>query len=81
MTTFETWLDTFIDEKGFDLEELFEVDGAAGWNLIPLGVVVDAIKNAPDHEQRAIKTMLVKIDFYNGDAMDYFRHLAKALAV
>lgn len=81
MTNFDEWLDTFISEKGYDLEELFEVDGKAGWNLIPLGVVVEAIKAAPEHERRSIKNMLVKIDFFNGDAMDYFRYLAKALAV
>ena len=26
-------------------------------------------------------TLLVKIDFVNGDCLDYFRHLAQALAI
>ena len=81
MTNFDRWLDTFISEKGYDLETFFEVDTPEQWHLIPLGVVVEAIKGAPAHEQQAIKAMLVKIDFHNGDALDYFRHLAQALAV
>lgn len=76
------WLDTFISEKGLDLEDTFEVEGNEwGWNLIPLGCVVEAIKSAPAHEQKAIRTMIVKIDFVNGDVMDYFEHLAKAIAL
>lgn len=80
MKNFDRWLDTFIEEKGFDLETFFEVDTAEQWHLIPLGAVVEAIKTAPAHEQQAIKAMLVKIDFHNGDALHYFRHLAQALA-
>ena len=39
------WIDVFVDEKGYDLEELFEVDGPTGTaNIVPLGVVVDAIR-------------------------------------
>lgn len=36
---------------------------------------------APASEQRAIKTMLVKIDFVNGDVRKYLRHLAQAIAL
>ena len=39
------------------------------------------IENAPAREQDGIKTMLVRIDFANGDVMDYFKHLAGALAL
>ena len=78
---FEKWLDIFIDEKGFDLEYRVELDGQSGVNSIPLGCVVDAMKKAPKDEQNSIKTTLVKIDFANGDCLDYFRHLAQALSV
>ena len=36
MKNFNKWLDTFIEEKGYDLEQVFEVDGPSGWNMIPL---------------------------------------------
>jgi len=78
--TFNTWLDNLTTEKGYDTEHLFEVEGASGLNLIPLGVVLDAIKNTTDGEQEGIKATLVKIDFLNGDCMHFFAHLAQALA-
>lgn len=78
---FAAWLDTFLQEKGTDLEQVLEVEGETGLNMIPVGIVVDAIKSAAEHEQVAIKNMLVKIDFVNGDHMDFIRHLAKAIAL
>jgi hypothetical protein len=79
--TFNKWLDTLIEEKGIDTEELFEVDGPSGTNIMPAAVVIEAIKNASKQDQVAIKTTLVKIDFCNGDIMHYFKHLAGALAI
>ena len=78
---FITWLDTFVDEKDLDVEDILEVDGESGTNFIPLGALLDVIKEAPQNEQTAIKAVLVKIDLINGDVMDYFRHLSKAIAV
>ena len=79
--TFSKWLDTFIAEKGLDLEQAFEVEGASGPNHIPLACVVEAMKVAPKTEQAAIKTMVVRIDFANGKVMPFFEHLAKAIAI
>jgi hypothetical protein len=79
--TFNKWLDTLIEEKGIDTEELFEVDGPSGTNIMPALVVIEAIKSTSKQEQAAIKTTLVKIDFCNGDIMHYFKHLAGALAI
>lgn len=79
--TFTKWLETFIAEKGLDLEQVFTVKGRSGDNHIPLGCVVDAIKSAPVREQNAIKDMVVKIDFRNGDVCHYFAHLAQAIAI
>jgi hypothetical protein len=78
--TFATWLDTFVSEKGIDLEDVLAVEGPSGLNQIPVGCLVDLMKQAPKHEQAGIKTMIVKIDFRNGDVLDYFRHLAQAVA-
>ena len=81
MTTFNTWLDTLIEEKGLDTETRFECEGDSGLNSIPLGCVVEAIKQAPKYEQQGIKQTLVAIDFRNGDVMHFFNHLAGALAI
>jgi hypothetical protein len=78
---FNTWLDTLIDEKGYDTEHRFSVEGPSGENSIPLGCVLDAIKQAPKHEQAAIKANLVRLDFRNADLLRYFGHLAQALAL
>ena len=79
--SFKTWLDTFIEEKGIDLEESFEVQGPSGTNFMTYENVVEAIKSAPSNEQAGIKTMIVKIDFKNGDVKPYFKHLAQAIAL
>lgn len=79
--TFTKWLETFVSEKNLDTEQVFQVAGKSGTNHIPLGCVLDAIKSAPSHEQAGIKSMIVKIDFRNGDVCHYFKHLAQAIAL
>ena len=79
--TFAKWIDTFNDEKGIDLEARVTVEGASGMNSIPIGAVVDAIKAAPAHEQAGIKRMIVRLDFLNKSVVDYYRHLAQAIAI
>lgn len=79
--SFNKWIDTLIEEKGFDTESILQAEGAIGTNYIPLGCLIDAIKTAPAHEQAEIKTMIVKLDFMNRDIMRYFRHLAQAIAI
>ncbi|BBX87977.1 hypothetical protein [Mycolicibacterium aubagnense] len=81
MAGFTAWLDTFVDEKGLDLEHRFDVEGPEwGWNSIPLSVVIDTAKQTSSAEQEQIKSTLVAIDFKNGDVLHFFEHLAKALA-
>jgi hypothetical protein len=81
MSSFKKWLDVFVEEKGIDLEEVFSIPGPSGENLIPVGVVIEHMKIAPAREQAAIKDMIVRIDFINGDVVGYFRHLARAIAI
>ena len=78
--TFPQYLDALVAEKPLDTEQRFEVEGPSGTNSIPLGCVIEALKQAPRHEQEAVRTMLVRIDFVNADVCDYFEHLAGALA-
>lgn len=77
---FNKWLNTFIDEKGIDREEMFEVEGPSGTNFMQYGVVIEHMEIAPAHEQAAIKNMLAKIDFRNGDVKHFLRHLGQAIA-
>lgn len=77
---FAKWLDTFISEKGIDTEHVLEAEGDSGTNFIPVGVIVEMMRGAPAQEQRGLKEMIVKIDFYNGDVLHYFTHLAQAVA-
>ncbi len=82
MTTFNTWLNTFIAEKNIDTDITLEVEGGVfGTNFIPVKVVIDEIKRANKEEQQQIKNTLVKIDFLNGDVLHFLQHLAKALAI
>ena len=81
MANFTNWLETFISEKDFDLDAMFEVEGDSGANMMDYNVVVQAIMAANSAEQEGIKKMLVKIDFMNADVGRYFRHLAQAIAI
>ena len=78
---FKSWLNRFVDEKGLDREEMIVVDGPSGENIMNLGVVLEHLLIAPDREQSAVRDMIVRIDFVNGNVMHYFKHLAKALAI
>jgi hypothetical protein len=79
--TFSKWLDTFLSEKGIDLEKTLTVEGASGPNYMPVEIIVQAIKAASAAEQQQIKTMFVRIDFVNGDVLDFLKHLGKAIAI
>lgn len=76
----KNYLNKLIDEKGLDKEIIIEVEGDSGTNFIPLGVVVEHIIKMPNFIKRKIKLTLIKVDFLNGDVMDYFTYLAKGIA-
>jgi hypothetical protein len=78
---FSEWIDTFLEEKGLNLEETFEVEGPSGTNYMNYKVVIEAIKTAPVKEQNGIKDVIIKLDYYAADVRDFLRHLAKALAI
>ena len=78
--SFNKWLDTFIEEKGIDLGQILEIKTENNTHYFEVGNVIENIKATTPEEQEEIKNMIVKIDFYNGDVVDYFKHLAQALA-
>ena len=77
---FNNWLDTFIEEKGIDLGQILEVKTEKNTRYFEVGNVIENIKATEPEEQEEIKKTIIKIDFYNGDVGDYFKHLAQALA-
>lgn len=82
---FADWLDTFVDEKGLDVDHYFEVKSPEGsfWNvnLIPLECVLEAAKASPANVQDQIKGVIVGIDFVDGNVMHFFEFLAKDMAL
>jgi hypothetical protein len=80
MSSFNEWLDRYLDEKNLDLSQALEVEGPSGWNVMPVAVVVEAIKGAIESEQQQIQRILVGIDFNNGDPLHFFEHLAQVIA-
>ena len=80
------YLETLIAEKAasgspHNIDQGFVVDGPSGQNHMTYQTVVDAIAQTHGDEQKAIRNVLVLIDFRNGDVFTYFRHLAQALAL
>jgi len=76
---FNKWFDTFLDEKNLQHKSWTIKDKNGTDNFINSEVVIESIKNSPSNEQKSIKDMLIKIDFKNGNVMDYFKHLATGL--
>lgn len=73
--SFIKWLDIFIEEKK-PINKIFNIEHKGITHYIQSEQVIDLIKIAPDNEQKAIKNILVKIDFCNGDINHFFEHLA-----
>jgi len=79
MTTFNKWLDVFIAEKELNTEHAFEFIRDDTWNYMPLAVVIEFIKSIPQNQKDKIKETIVKIDFMNGNVMNFFEYLAKGI--
>ncbi|RMH12253.1 MAG: hypothetical protein D6698_15445 [Gammaproteobacteria bacterium] len=72
----------FFEEKGFDRKKnlVFDTDGFV--HILPLGVVFDAIDEAPAEEQEKIARVLRIMDFHNAPSdayMEFFTYLAKVV--
>lgn len=79
---YREWLMRFVEEKNLDTDHVFEVEGSFyGTNYISLDCVLEAICNASQRDKEAIRKKIVMIDFHNGDVMDFFGYLAKAMAI
>tara|TARA_R110002153_G_scaffold71682_3_gene187822 strand:+ start:1413 stop:1646 length:234 start_codon:yes stop_codon:yes gene_type:complete len=74
------YLNTLISEKNINTETIFEVEGESGTNFIPLAVVIEYISTMPESMQDKVRTQLVKIDFHNGNVLNFFEYIAKYIA-
>ena len=78
----KTYLNNLISEKAnINMDTEIQVEGPSGTNFMSVQVVVEHILIASKKEQEGIRTMLVRIDFHNACVLDYFKHLAKAIAI
>jgi hypothetical protein len=73
------YFERFFLEKNLPYTS-WEIQASNGeLHFIDSDIVIEAIKIAPHYEQEQIKKMLVRIDFVNGDVLDYLQHLAGGL--
>lgn len=83
MYTIKNWLYTFLDEKDIDLETPITVtslhDGTENHMIVQH--VVDFILRKPVATQKSLQMKLITIDFRNGDVMDFFKYVARFMAV
>lgn len=80
---FKKWFTTFIEEKGFDLDDdvpnLKEDDFYGEVMGLTIEAVIEFCSQLPTSQQKSIKDTLVKIDFKNGNVMDFITHLANGM--
>ena len=77
---FKKWLDTFISEKNLPMEDTFTIEKNNNLNIMSYKTIYDHMLIANDQEQKQIKNTIVKIDFLNGNVLDFFKHLGNAIA-
>ena len=76
---FKIWIDTFIKEKDLPMNETITIDNDGTIHIMTYQTIYEHMLIANDKEQEQIKNMIVRIDFMNGNILDYFRHLGKCL--
>lgn len=79
MNGFKKWFETFLTEKNLPYESWELISKNGKLNIIDTDVVIEHVKIAPNHEQKQIKEMMVKIDFRNGNINHFFKRLAEAM--
>jgi len=76
---FNKWFDTFIEEKGIDLNENFYFYEGELAHIVEIGTLAAYVKNCYGPVKAKIKNTLVMIDFKNGDVKHYLKFLAKGM--
>lgn len=72
-----THLEIMFKEKGIDIDQDLDIEGQI--NLTTRNVL-ELIYNCPESIQQKIVNTFMKIDFANGNVMDFIIYLAKGMA-
>tara|TARA_R110000824_G_scaffold332656_1_gene519272 strand:+ start:53 stop:304 length:252 start_codon:yes stop_codon:yes gene_type:complete len=80
MNNFKNWIDTFIEEKDLPMEDTFTIDKNGTMNIMSYKTIYEHMLIANDQEQEQIKNMIVKIDYMNGNILNFFQYLGKLIA-
>ena len=75
---FDTWIDTFVVNKRYDLNHRFTNLGTQGTQSLPLGAVVELCKRTGPDEKVKIRGSLISLDLH-GNPLDHFERLAAQL--
>ena len=76
---FTKWLDTFLEEKGTDLDTFINITSGNKITMIQYANIVEFAKNADTRTQANIKNTLVQIDFNNGSVEKYLYWLGEKI--
>ncbi|MFX0177189.1 MAG: hypothetical protein ACFE85_13295 [Candidatus Hodarchaeota archaeon] len=78
---FKQWFETFLEEKGLDLDNtVIEFTNDKGiWNYMTLGTIYEYILDLPHDIQDQFKEKIVII-FHNGDIMHFFKYIANYIS-
>ena len=79
MNTAKTYLTNFFEEKEISYQQFEITDENGLLHIIDTEIVIEAIMNCSIKEQFLISDTLRKIDFHNGNVVEYLKFLAEAL--
>jgi len=81
MVQLKDYLQTLLSEKGISEEHVFTIksDSLYGNHIVALEVLIEFVENLDPITQGRIRETLVKIDFRNGNILQYLEFLTKGM--
>jgi len=79
---FQNYITTLLTEKGIDLEDTFAIVLPRHAHVYEYGQFIEdlvEITKGDTKTREQIRHTFVKIDFVNGDVVDYVKHLATGI--
>ena len=76
---FTKWLDTFLEEKGTDLDTFINITSENKITMVQYINIVEFMKNTDTRTQAIIKNALVQIDFNNSSVERYLKWLGEKI--
>jgi hypothetical protein len=77
----KSYLNTLLNEKGISMDHSFVIpsDSPFGNHIVPVDVIVEFISSLDLDTQLHIRWTLVKIDFENGNILQYLEYICKGM--